>query len=123
MGQELERLNQILEAEKQRFEEVVRELRLEQEEIRRYSSGAGKGHNSHTRQKYHCGGESEQSVKSIYFVQVGRRCYIDQNENGCGFFTCILLLHVTSRIQLTFILHSGLQQFNFKVLGHKQPPD
>ncbi|NXQ74708.1 PLHD1 protein, partial [Quiscalus mexicanus] len=33
--EELERLNQILEAEKQRFEEVVRELRLEQEEIRR----------------------------------------------------------------------------------------
>lgn len=33
--QELERLNQVLEAEKQRFEEVVRELRLEQEQIRR----------------------------------------------------------------------------------------
>ncbi|KAF2980110.1 hypothetical protein EK904_009546 [Melospiza melodia maxima] len=33
--EELERLNQMLEAEKQRFEEVVRELRLEQEEIRR----------------------------------------------------------------------------------------
>ncbi|NXK97127.1 PLHD1 protein, partial [Formicarius rufipectus] len=33
--EELERLNQILEAEKQQFEEVVRELRLEQEEIRR----------------------------------------------------------------------------------------
>uniref|UniRef100_A0A8C3LLV8 Pleckstrin homology and coiled-coil domain containing D1 n=1 Tax=Chrysolophus pictus TaxID=9089 RepID=A0A8C3LLV8_CHRPC len=33
--EELERLNQVLEAEKQRFEEVVRELRLEQEQIRR----------------------------------------------------------------------------------------
>lgn len=33
--QELERLNQVLEAEKQRFEEVVQELRLEQEQIRR----------------------------------------------------------------------------------------
>lgn len=33
--QELERLNQVLEAEKHRFEEVVRELRLEQEQIRR----------------------------------------------------------------------------------------
>ncbi|XP_061236280.1 pleckstrin homology domain-containing family D member 1 isoform X1 [Neopsephotus bourkii] len=33
--EELERLNQVLEAEKHRFEEVVRELRLEQEQIRR----------------------------------------------------------------------------------------
>ncbi|XP_021258831.1 pleckstrin homology domain-containing family D member 1 isoform X1 [Numida meleagris] len=33
--EELERLNQVLEAEKQRFEEVVRDLRLEQEQIRR----------------------------------------------------------------------------------------
>ncbi|KAK2533259.1 Plekhd1 [Columba livia] len=33
--EELERLNQVLEAEKQRFEEVVQELRLEQEQIRR----------------------------------------------------------------------------------------
>ncbi|NXH19097.1 PLHD1 protein, partial [Bucco capensis] len=33
--EELERLNQVLEAEKQRIEEVVRELRLEQEQIRR----------------------------------------------------------------------------------------
>lgn len=33
--QELERLNQVLEAEKHQFEEVVQELRLEQEQIRR----------------------------------------------------------------------------------------
>ncbi|NXC50299.1 PLHD1 protein, partial [Penelope pileata] len=33
--EELERLNQVLEAEKHRFEEVVRELRLEQEQIKR----------------------------------------------------------------------------------------
>ncbi|XP_061319237.1 pleckstrin homology domain-containing family D member 1 isoform X1 [Pezoporus flaviventris] len=33
--EELERLNQVLEAEKHQFEEVVRELRLEQEQIRR----------------------------------------------------------------------------------------
>ncbi|KFZ67806.1 Pleckstrin homology domain-containing family D member 1, partial [Podiceps cristatus] len=33
--EELERLNQVLEAEKHRFEEVVQELRLEQEQIRR----------------------------------------------------------------------------------------
>ncbi|XP_068018356.1 pleckstrin homology domain-containing family D member 1 isoform X1 [Melanerpes formicivorus] len=33
--EELERLNQVLEAEKQQFEEVVRELRLEQDQIRR----------------------------------------------------------------------------------------
>lgn len=47
MEQELERLNQMLEAEKQRFEEVVRELRLEQEEIRRY--GRGQGRTQHPR--------------------------------------------------------------------------
>lgn len=63
LEQELERLNQMLEAEKQRFEEVVRELRLEQEEIRRYSSRKGKGHSCHTRQKDCCGGESKHSVK------------------------------------------------------------
>lgn len=34
--QELERLNQVLEAEKQQFEEVVQELRMEQEQIRRW---------------------------------------------------------------------------------------
>uniref|UniRef100_A0A8C8R7X7 Pleckstrin homology and coiled-coil domain containing D1 n=1 Tax=Pelusios castaneus TaxID=367368 RepID=A0A8C8R7X7_9SAUR len=33
--EELERLNQVLEAEKQQFEEVVQELRLEQEQIKR----------------------------------------------------------------------------------------
>ncbi|XP_004699069.1 pleckstrin homology domain-containing family D member 1 [Echinops telfairi] len=33
--QELERLNQVLEAEKQQFEEVVQELRMEQEQIKR----------------------------------------------------------------------------------------
>lgn len=33
--QELERLNQVLEAEKQQFEEVVQELRVEQEQIKR----------------------------------------------------------------------------------------
>uniref|UniRef100_A0A8D0G7P2 Pleckstrin homology and coiled-coil domain containing D1 n=1 Tax=Sphenodon punctatus TaxID=8508 RepID=A0A8D0G7P2_SPHPU len=33
--EELERLNQVLEAEKQQFEEVVKELRLEQEQIKR----------------------------------------------------------------------------------------
>lgn len=61
LEQELERLNQMLEAEKQRFEEVVRELRLEQEEIRRYSSRKGKGHSCHTRQKDCCSGESKHS--------------------------------------------------------------
>lgn len=88
LEQELERLNQILEAEKQRFEEVVRELRLEQEEIRRYGSGAGTGHSSHTGHKYHCEAESEQSGKSPWFVQVGGRCYTDQTRTGCGLFTC-----------------------------------
>lgn len=34
--QELERLNQVLEAEKQQFEEVVQELRMEQEQIKRW---------------------------------------------------------------------------------------
>lgn len=34
--QELERLNQVLEAEKQQFEEVVQELRVEQEQIKRW---------------------------------------------------------------------------------------
>lgn len=34
-SQDLERLNQVLEAEKQQFEEVVQELRLEQEQIKR----------------------------------------------------------------------------------------
>lgn len=33
--QELERLNQVLEAEKQQFEEVVQELKVEQEQIKR----------------------------------------------------------------------------------------
>uniref|UniRef100_G1QLR0 Pleckstrin homology and coiled-coil domain containing D1 n=1 Tax=Nomascus leucogenys TaxID=61853 RepID=G1QLR0_NOMLE len=34
--EELERLNQVLEAEKQQFEEVVQELRMEQEQIKRW---------------------------------------------------------------------------------------
>lgn len=34
--QELERLNQVLEAEKQQFEEVVQELKMEQEQIKRW---------------------------------------------------------------------------------------
>lgn len=34
--QALERLNQVLEAEKQQFEEVVQELRMEQEQIKRW---------------------------------------------------------------------------------------
>lgn len=42
--QELERLNQVLEAEKQQFEEVVQELKMEQEQIKRWwwcPEGAG----------------------------------------------------------------------------------
>lgn len=51
--QELERLNQVLEAEKQQFEEVVQELRVEQEQIKRWwwcpggereEGAAGRGH-------------------------------------------------------------------------------
>ena len=46
--QELERLNQVLEAEKQQFEEVVQELKMEQEQIKRWwgrEEGApGAGH-------------------------------------------------------------------------------
>ena len=44
--QALERLNQVLEAEKQQFEEVVQELRMEQEQIKRWPwcpGGAGCG--------------------------------------------------------------------------------
>ena len=44
--QALERLNQVLEAEKQQFEEVVQELRMEQEQIKRWPwcpGGAGWG--------------------------------------------------------------------------------
>lgn len=39
--QELERLNQVLEAEKQQFEEVVQELRVEQEQIKRSERAQG----------------------------------------------------------------------------------
>lgn len=41
--QELERLNQVLEAEKQQFEEVVQELRVEQEQIKRWWWCPGRG--------------------------------------------------------------------------------
>ena len=46
--QALERLNQVLEAEKQQFEEVVQELRMEQEQIKRWlwcpgGVGVGRG--------------------------------------------------------------------------------
>lgn len=41
--QELERLNQVLEAEKQQFEEVVQELKMEQEQIKRWWWCPGEG--------------------------------------------------------------------------------
>lgn len=41
--QELERLNQVLEAEKQQFEEVVQELKMEQEQIKRWGGCPGGG--------------------------------------------------------------------------------
>lgn len=66
--------------------------------------------NSHPGQKCCCGGESKQFVKSTYFIHaILTKPGMVEIHLPAFAITC-----VTNGIQLSFILHSGLQQLHFQ---------
>nr|XP_008534155.1 PREDICTED: pleckstrin homology domain-containing family D member 1 [Equus przewalskii] len=82
--EELERLNQVLEAEKQQFEEVVQELRVEQEQIKReleLTARCLKGVEQEKKELRHLTESLQQTLEELSIEKKKTLEMLEENEN------------------------------------------
>uniref|UniRef100_A0A8C4MIS0 Pleckstrin homology and coiled-coil domain containing D1 n=1 Tax=Equus asinus TaxID=9793 RepID=A0A8C4MIS0_EQUAS len=83
--EELERLNQVLEAEKQQFEEVVQELRVEQEQIKRWelelTARCLKGVEQEKKELRHLTESLQQTLEELSIEKKKTLEMLEENEN------------------------------------------
>uniref|UniRef100_A0A8C9KP40 Pleckstrin homology and coiled-coil domain containing D1 n=1 Tax=Panthera tigris altaica TaxID=74533 RepID=A0A8C9KP40_PANTA len=82
--EELERLNQVLEAEKQQFEEVVQELKMEQEQIKReleLTARCLKGVEQEKKELRHLTESLQQTLEELSIEKKKTLAMLEENEN------------------------------------------
>ncbi|KAK2498330.1 hypothetical protein MC885_014848 [Smutsia gigantea] len=112
-GKELERLNQVLEAEKQQFEEVVQELKTEQEQIRReleLTTRCLKGVEQEKRELRHFTESLQQTLEELSIEKKKTLEMLEENENQLQ-----TLANQSEQPSPSGGLHSNLRQIEEKM--------
>ncbi|XP_066129562.1 pleckstrin homology domain-containing family D member 1 isoform X2 [Saccopteryx bilineata] len=111
--EELERLNQVLEAEKQQFEEVVQELRMEQEQIKReleLTARCLKGVEQEKKELRHFTESLQQTLEELSLEKKKTLEMLEENENQLQ-----TLANQSEQPTPTGGLHSNLRQIEEKM--------
>ncbi|XP_073098316.1 pleckstrin homology domain-containing family D member 1 isoform X1 [Manis javanica] len=111
--EELERLNQVLEAEKQQFEEVVQELKTEQEQIRReleLTARCLKGVEQEKRELRHFTESLQQTLEELSIEKKKTLEMLEENENQLQ-----TLANPSEQPSPSGGLHSNLRQIEEKM--------
>uniref|UniRef100_A0A2K6Q176 Pleckstrin homology and coiled-coil domain containing D1 n=1 Tax=Rhinopithecus roxellana TaxID=61622 RepID=A0A2K6Q176_RHIRO len=112
--EELERLNQVLEAEKQQFEEVVQELRMEQEQIKRWelelTARCLKGVEQEKKELRHLTESLQQTLEELSIEKKKTLEMLEENENHRQ-----TLANQSEQPPPSGGLHSNLQQIEEKM--------
>ncbi|EPY79708.1 pleckstriny domain-containing family D member 1-like protein [Camelus ferus] len=110
---ELERLNQVLEAEKQQFEEVVQELRMEQEQIKReleLTARCLKGVEQEKKELRHFTESLQQTLEELSIEKKKTLEMLEENENQLQ-----TLANQSEQPPPSGGLHSNLRQIEEKM--------
>ncbi|XP_059548169.1 pleckstrin homology domain-containing family D member 1 isoform X2 [Myotis daubentonii] len=111
--EELERLNQVLEAEKQQFEEVVQELRMEQEQIKReleLTARCLKGVEQEKKELRHFTESLQQTLEELSIEKKKTLEMLEENENQLE-----TLANQSEQPSPSGGLHSNLRQIEGKM--------
>uniref|UniRef100_A0A8C9APB4 Pleckstrin homology and coiled-coil domain containing D1 n=1 Tax=Prolemur simus TaxID=1328070 RepID=A0A8C9APB4_PROSS len=111
--EELERLNQVLEAEKQQFEEVVQELRMEQEQIKReleLTARCLKGVEQEKKELRHLTESLQQTLEELSIEKKKTLEMLEENENQLQ-----TLANQSEQPSPSGGLHSNLRQIEEKM--------
>ncbi|XP_037688367.1 pleckstrin homology domain-containing family D member 1 isoform X2 [Choloepus didactylus] len=111
--EELERLNQVLEAEKQQFEEVVQELRMEQEQIKReleLTARCLKGVEQEKKELRHLTETLQQTLEELSIEKKKTLEMLEENENQLQ-----TLANQSEQPPPSGGLHSNLRQIEEKM--------
>ncbi|EFB24974.1 hypothetical protein PANDA_005247, partial [Ailuropoda melanoleuca] len=111
--QELERLNQVLEAEKQQFEEVVQELKMEQEQIKReleLTARCLKGVEQEKKELRHLTESLQQTLEELSIEKKKTLAMLEENENQLQ-----TLANQSEQPPPSGGLHSNLRQIEEKM--------
>uniref|UniRef100_A0A8C0YY03 Pleckstrin homology and coiled-coil domain containing D1 n=1 Tax=Canis lupus familiaris TaxID=9615 RepID=A0A8C0YY03_CANLF len=111
--EELERLNQVLEAEKQQFEEVVQELKMEQEQIKReleLTARCLKGVEQEKKELRHLTESLQQTLEELSIEKKKTLAMLEENENQLQ-----TLANQSEQPPPSGGLHSNLRQIEEKM--------
>ncbi|XP_059229458.1 pleckstrin homology domain-containing family D member 1 isoform X1 [Mustela nigripes] len=111
--EELERLNQVLEAEKQQFEEVVQELKMEQEQIKReleLTARCLKGVEQEKKELRHLTESLQQTLEELSIEKKKTLAMLEENENQLQ-----TLANQSEQPPPSGCLHSNLRQIEEKM--------
>uniref|UniRef100_A0A8D1C3M1 Pleckstrin homology and coiled-coil domain containing D1 n=1 Tax=Sus scrofa TaxID=9823 RepID=A0A8D1C3M1_PIG len=111
--EELERLNQVLEAEKQQFEEVVQELKMEQEQIKReleLTARCLKGVEQEKKELRHLTESLQQTLEELSIEKKKTLEMLEENENQLQ-----ALANQSEKPPPSGGLHSNLRQIEEKM--------